>query len=399
MKTLYTRDTKSCAAVLRSGGLVAVPTETVYGLAADGLNAAAVSRVYEVKGRPEQKPLALMVSGVERMADYCEDIPPQAYELAERYWPGPLTIVLKARDCVPDIVRAGGDTVGLRCPDHALTLDLLREYGGALAVPSANPSGMESAVTVSEVRGYFDGNVEAVLDGGDCVGGVASTLISLAETPYKVLREGALSCLELENTLADNMRLVGITGGSGTGKTTALRMFERHGALCIDADALYHRLTAESEGMRKELTERFGAVYEGKVLQRKKLGAVVFGDAAALLDLNRITHKYVSEGMNELLRAHAMNGGRLAVIDAVALIESGINARCVATFGVVADKELRIARIMQREGIDEVYARARIEAQKSDDYYREHCTEVLENNGSKEEFEALCAEHFNRLIN
>ena len=128
MKTeIITNDIKRAAEIIAQGGLVAVPTETVYGLAGNGLNEAAVNNIYEVKGRPTVKPLSLMVPDASAMELYCVDVPEQARLLAKKYWPGPLTIVLNAKDNIPSIVLAGGTTVGLRCPDHPFTLKLLTE--------------------------------------------------------------------------------------------------------------------------------------------------------------------------------------------------------------------------------------------------------------------------------
>ena len=156
------------AEILRAGGLVAVPTETVYGLAGNGLDERAVREIYAVKGRPAVKALSLMVPDAAAMERWCEDVPPAAAWLAARFWPGPLTIVLRSGPLVPVIVRAGGATVALRCPDHPLTLALLREAGVPLAAPSANPSGAPSPKTAEEVLAYFDGRIPAVLDGGAC---------------------------------------------------------------------------------------------------------------------------------------------------------------------------------------------------------------------------------------
>ena len=138
---MKTKDTRKAAQVLLADGLVAVPTETVYGLAGNGLSEAAVAEIYRSKGRPEQKPLSLMVFGTEEISEYCEEVPRAAYTLTKRFWPGPLTLILTSKDIVPDIVRAGGGTVGLRCPNHPLTLELLKQCGLPLAAPSANPSG------------------------------------------------------------------------------------------------------------------------------------------------------------------------------------------------------------------------------------------------------------------
>ena len=179
MKTqIFTRrdDPAPAAEILRAGGFCAVPTETVYGLCVNGLDPNAVAALYELKGRPEIKPLSLMVAGASDMEKYAVDIPPQAYTLARAFWPGPLTIVLKAKDIIPSIVRAGGETVGLRCPDHPMTLELLRRAGLPLAGPSANPSGLPSPKTAEEVLSYFDGRIDALLDGGPCGVGRESTI-------------------------------------------------------------------------------------------------------------------------------------------------------------------------------------------------------------------------------
>lgn len=391
MKTkLITTELDEAAEIIRRGGLVAVPTETVYGLAGNGLDHDAVSRIYEVKGRPEVKPLSLMVPDESAMGTYCLDVPPQAKSLADRFWPGPLTIVLRAAPEIPDIVRAGGDTVGLRCPDHPLTLDLLRRCGLPLAAPSANPSGSPSPKTAQEVLVYFDGKIDAVIDGGPCGIGKESTLVGLASTPYRIFRAGALPEGEIADCLVDAMTLVGITGGTGSGKTTALAVLESMGALAIDCDAVYHDLTERDEALRNELIARFGDVYEDGALDRRALGDVVFADASALAQLNAITHRHVGDEVQRLLRAHAMNGGRLAAIDAIALIESGLALRCKKVYAVIADREERAARIMTREGISREYAMKRINAQQPDDFYKEHCHRVLVNNGGREEFAAEC---------
>ena len=152
METKHITDhIEDAAQIIRAGGLVAVPTETVYGLAGNGLNEIAVKEIYEVKGRPEIKALSLMVPDESAMERYCEDVPDTAHTLARRFWPGPLTIVLRAKGEIPSIVLAGGKTVGLRCPDHPLTLKLLRKCALPLAAPSANPSGAESPKTAGQV--------------------------------------------------------------------------------------------------------------------------------------------------------------------------------------------------------------------------------------------------------
>lgn len=400
MKTEVIReDMDRAASLVRSGALVAVPTETVYGLAGSGMDEAAVERIYEVKGRPEVKPLSLMVPGPEAFEKCCIDVPGAARTLAARFWPGPLTIILKARPEIPRIVLAGGDTVGLRCPDHPLTLELLRKCGLPLAAPSANPSGAPSPKTAEQVLGYFDGKIEAVIDGGPCGIGLESTIIDLTRTPYRILRQGALPERDIASALAENMRIIGITGGTGTGKTTALDVLRRMGALCLDCDEIYHELTDTSEALREAIERRFGQVYgpDGR-LDRKMLGRIVFSDARALRELNGITHGFVDEEIKKRLREHAMRGGRLAAIDAIALIESGASRFCTETFGITAPREVREQRIMSREGISREYARLRIDAQQPDSYYREHCTAIIENSGTRAEFTVRCTTAFTEVI-
>lgn len=394
----YISCTDELVGIMRVGGLVAVPTETVYGLAGNGLDEKAVAEIYEVKGRPEVKPLSLMVHDAASMERYCENVPPQAYTLAKKFWPGPLTIVMKAKPCVPEIVRAGGETVGLRCPDHPLTLELLEKSGVPFAAPSANPSGEPSPKNADSVLKYFDGKIDAVLDGGECGIGCESTLIDLSRTPYRILRQGALPADEIADAFVDSMKIIGITGGTGCGKTTALNELERRGALLIDCDAVYHRMLETDRPMLDEIVKYFpGAVVDGK-LDRKALGAVVFTDEEALRDLNIITHRHINLEIRRILREHAMNGGTLAAIDAIELFSSGLAKRCTATIGVIADREVRIDRIMRRDGISREYAMMRVNAQRPNEYFIQKCSHVLENNGSQEEFIEKCRKTFEEVL-
>ena len=400
MKTeVITDQIETAVELLRSGELVAVPTETVYGLAGNGLNPDAVAEIYRVKRRPEIKALSLMVPDRAAIDRYCINVPAVAYAFAEKFWPGPLTLVLESKSDIPEITRAGGKTVGLRCPDHPMTLALLKACQLPLAAPSANPSGADSPKTAEQVLGYFEGEIAAVMDGGACGIGTESTILDLSQTPYQILRQGALRKEKIFDTLMKSVRLVGITGGSGGGKTTTLRVLESMGALILDCDEIYHDLTVSSAPMRAELTARFGDVYDGEILNRKKLGAMVFSDPEALSELNAITHKYVSEALDKALLEHARNGGTLAAIDAIGLLDIPHAKRTVVNVAVTAPVEMRVQRLMLREGITEAYARQRIAAQKSDAYFAEHCDAVLENNGTKEEFEQKCMKYFTEVLN
>jgi len=194
------------------------------------------------------------------------------------------------------------------------------------------------------------------------------------------------------------MTVIGLTGGSGAGKTTALRVLADMGAARIDCDAVYHELVATSRPMLGELAARFpGVVVDGR-LDRKALGQIVFHDRAALADLNAITHKYVCQAVDERLAALAGAGTELVAIEAIALIESGIAERCDIVVGVIAPAADRVQRITAREGIPPAYAMARIESQKPDAFFREHCDFILENAyPTVEDFAEACRALFGRM--
>ena len=377
---------KQAASLLQAGQLVAVPTETVYGLAGNGLDEQAVEAIYEVKGRPQVKPLSLMVPDADAMERCCREVPPQAHALAKRFWPGPLTIVLRSRDLVPAIVRAGGDTVGLRCPDHAMTLELLRLAGIPFAAPSANPSGEPSPKTAEEVKAYFAGKIAAIVDGGPCGLGRESTILDMSQKPFRILRQGALPAEDIADALVDAMEIVGVTGPSGSGKSTALNCLRERGALVLDCDAVYHELLETDMALIRELDAHFpGCVEKGRVL-RKKLGEKVFADPAALLELNKITHRAITDEVQRRLRAFALQGGTLAALDASELLESPLADRCDFTIGVLAAEETRLRRIMARDGISRDYALSRVRAQRTADYFRAHCTITVENDDDEANF-------------
>ena len=177
------------------------------------------------------------------------------------------------------------------------------------------------------------------------------------------------------------MKRIGITGPTGAGKTTALGALEDLGAWVIDADRVYHDLLANSAPLRAALADRFGPAIldgEGRV-DRKALGAVVFGDPEALADLNDVTHRFILAEIDRQIAQAKAEGRPAAAIDAIALIESGLGETCDAVVGILAPKELRVRRIMAREGIGEDYARRRVEAQQGDGFYRAHCGYLLEN--------------------
>lgn len=500
------------ADILRRGGLLGIPTETVYGLGADGLNEDAVCRIFEAKGRPQDNPLILHVPEVSWLERYCRDVPASAYALAERFWPGPLTMILPKRDCVPLRTTGGLETVGVRCPDHPVTRAIIAAAGVPVAAPSGNTSGRPSPTTAGHMMEDMDGKIDGIVDGGACAVGVESTIIDLTVSPPRLLRPGGLPLEALEDLLGevavdkavrqklengekakapgmkyrhyapkapvtavtgapnrsaawirghieagagvicfdefaplfeghivhklgrsgdkltqaqhvfDALRtfddtdvtaifaqcpdegglglavsnrlkkaagfhvvdasplVIGITGPTGAGKTSALRALERLGGQVLDCDAIYHEMLQSDMPLRTAIINAFGDVFtpEGH-LDRQKLGTVVFGDPAALDRLNGIIFAHLPR---ELQRR--MDGSEAPVvgIDAISLIESGLDRLCCRTLAVLAPAEQRIARIMARDNIPEEYARLRVQAQKSDDFYRAHCTDILMNDGA-----------------
>ncbi len=179
-------------AVLRDGGLVAFPTETVYGLGADASNPAAMARIFAAKGRPADHPLIVHLASADEIGAWAASVPPLAAAFATACWPGPLTIILRRSERVPDAVTGGLDTVGLRVPSHPLALELLAAFGDGIAAPSANPFGSVSPTTADHVRTGLGDRVDLILDGGPCEVGVESTIVDLSGDEPAILRPGGL---------------------------------------------------------------------------------------------------------------------------------------------------------------------------------------------------------------
>ena len=520
----------AAAEIIRRGGLLGIPTETVYGLGADALNEDAVRRIFEAKGRPQDNPLIIHVPSADWLERYCHDVPESAYALAEKFWPGPLTMILPRRPIVPLRTTGGLETVGVRCPDHPLTLQIIEQAGVPIAAPSGNTSGRPSPTTAEHMAEDMMGKIDGIVDGGACAVGVESTIIDLTVTPPRLLRPGGLplemlvdvlgevevdkavkhkladgekakapgmkyrhyapkapvtvvtgagidsaryikrhlaektgiicfeeysglfeghivhslgrendklshaqrvfdalrafdgtdvteiyaqcpdeSGLDLAvvnrlkkaagfNTMeAKSQIVIGLTGGSGAGKTSALRAIEKMGGCVLDCDAIYHEMLKSNITLRNDITEAFGDVFNADgTLDRLKLGNVVFADNTALERLNAIIYACFP---GELTARIDGTDAPIIGIDAINLMESGVDKLCDFTIAVIAPIESRVKRIMMRDNISEEYARLRIGAQKNDDFYRTHCTAVLENNAqSSEVFEAFAAEELRKMI-
>lgn len=193
-----TDDIQEAAALLRAGELVAIPTETVYGLAADAENGTAVARIFEAKGRPADNPLIVHIADWKMLAGLVSAVPPAAEQLARAFWPGPLTMIFPKGPRVPDEVSAGLSTVAVRMPSHPVAQALIRESGCPLAAPSANRSGSPSPTTASHVLADLDGRIAAVVDGGTCAVGVESTVLFMSDDRPRLLRPGGVTVGMLE---------------------------------------------------------------------------------------------------------------------------------------------------------------------------------------------------------
>lgn len=197
----HEQEIREAARLLRSGALVAIPTETVYGLGANALDPEAVKRIYEAKGRPSNNPLIIHVPGAHWLERYCVDVPDTAYRLAEKFWPGPLTMILRARDIVPKATTGGLDTVAVRCPAHPVALAIIEAAGVPIAAPSANTSGRPSCTSAAHVLEDMNGKIQGIVDGGVSAVGVESTIIDLTGAQPCLLRPGGMPLEALEEVL------------------------------------------------------------------------------------------------------------------------------------------------------------------------------------------------------
>jgi L-threonylcarbamoyladenylate synthase len=226
-------------AALRRGEVIGLPTETVYGLAADAGNAEAVARIFALKGRPADHPLIVHVAGAEQLGDFCRAMPAAAQALARAFWPGPLTLILPRGPSVPDVVTGGQDSVGLRCPAHPLALEVLRAFGGGLAAPSANRFGHISPTSAAHVRAEFGDAVPVVLDGGDCEIGIESTIVDLVSAQPRILRPGRITREQLVAIIGE------VDAAPGADSPRASGTLEAHYAprtpmLMLSREALEH---------------------------------------------------------------------------------------------------------------------------------------------------------------
>ncbi|MFD0796207.1 L-threonylcarbamoyladenylate synthase [Maribacter chungangensis] len=201
MHNVITKDIAHCQQLLKDNQLVAVPTETVYGLAANAFDTDAVNQIFEMKGRPHFNPLIVHIHDTGQLKDLAKDIPEEALKLAKAFWPGSLTLILPKQATVPDIITAGKPTVGVRMPNHPMTLELLKGLPFPLAAPSANPFTRVSPTSAEHVANYFGTRIPAILDGGPCQVGLESTIVGFDGNTPVVYRKGGISIESIENVV------------------------------------------------------------------------------------------------------------------------------------------------------------------------------------------------------
>lgn len=510
----------TAAQLLRAGEVVAIPTETVYGLAADALNADAVSSIFVAKGRPSDNPLIVHIADISDWEPLVTDIPDSARRLAEAYWPGPLTIILPASERVPKVVTGGLSTVAVRFPAHPIAQAIILHSGCPLAAPSANLSGSPSPTNMQRVAEDMNGRVAAILDGGDCAVGVESTVIDLCHTPPRLLRPGGvtpemltdvLGPIEIDsavthalekgavaaspgmkykhyapkaeitivkgsstafadfvNTRKKNdvtalcfdediahltvpcisygsrddalsqaqklfdalrqldemgaktvyaacpnpigvglavynrllraaafrieyvIRVVGLTGPTGSGKTSVANVWQQLGAYIIDTDKLARKVTEPDSPCLSALTDAFtpAILNSDGSLNRAELAKRAFATVDNAEMLNRITHPAITALIKSEIEHAAETGYSVAVIDAPLLFEAGADKLCDDIVAVIAPSDVRRCRIMTRDNLTIEQADARIRAQKSDEFYCRNGVTVLDGGADLDDLKA-----------
>ena len=294
-------DVQRAAAILRDGGLVAFPTETVYGLGAAARNPAAVARLYAVKGRPADHPVIVHLASADELGDWAADVPPAATALAGAFWPGPLTLVLRRAAGVPDALTGGRETIGLRVPDQPLALALLEAFGDGIAAPSANRFGAVSPTTAAHVRDSLGDDVDLILDGGPCTVGVESTIVDLT-TPGEplLLRSGG----------ADAERIAAVLGAvpqPDLGPSRAPGMLASHYAprarveLCPGGEALAARAAALLAGGEPSVAAILPVAAETALPPQVTVLARPADGAAYARDLYALLREADARGVSTLL--------------------------------------------------------------------------------------------------
>ncbi len=502
-------DVRRAGMILQSGGLAAIPTETVYGLAANALDETAVRRIYVTKGRPCDNPLIVHICDFSQLAPLVREVSEAARKLADTFWPGPLTIILPKSSVISSTVSGGLDTVAVRFPSHPVARAVIRAAGVPLAAPSANLSGQPSPTTFAHVRADLTGKVEALVDGGDCGVGVESTVVTLAGEVPLLLRPGGVTLSQLCSVLgrvdvdpavlhrletgkkaaspgmkykhyapkadvtlvdaspekfADYVNLkpgctalcfhedvpflhvpyldcgsrynggeqahrlftllhrldeqgaekvyahapsqkgvglavynrliraagfqlvrlapmvLGLTGPSGGGKSTAAEVLRQAGWAVVDCDALTHSPAVYDDACIRELWEAFGkGIAPNGILDRRALARAAFSSPECHKKLEEITFPRIVRAVRLQLNQAATMGFEAVALDAPTLFESGLDSACTRILAVTAPEQERLARLRKRDGLTDEQAAQRFSAQHPDEFYVDRADYEIEN--------------------
>ena len=502
------------ADIIKSGKLVAFPTETVYGLGANALDAEAVKKIFAVKNRPANNPLIVHISDASMLSDIISDAPDFVMPLLKSFWPGALTVIFKKADVIPDVVTAGGDTVAVRCPSHPIANALIKLSGVPIVAPSANLSTKPSPTEFEHVRFDLFGKVSGIIDGGSCDIGIESTVVMPnADGSLTVLRPGAITpkmleqkgykvsvdknvlepvknnakvaspgmlyrhyapkapmelvrgnnaknyiksklknyknpavlcfddesgdfdalCIEYGTpsqpltlsrnlfsalrefdktdtdyifarvvepegvglgiynrmlraasfnvTFANKKTVLGVTGYSGSGKTTVCEYLSDRGFCHINTDKLVHERVYVNSEVLQNLTSLFGKdVVKDNTVDRKALGAIVFGDKTAYNSLVKMLTPFI---VNAVKTEIENCDSELVAVDAPQLFQYELESVCDKTLAVISDNALK--NIIERDGIDKNTAKARLNSQKNNQFFIDNCDFVINNSGTKAE--------------
>jgi len=285
------KNIKICADHMKTGGVVAFSTETVYGLGANALDAEAVSGIFDVKGRPADNPLIVHVASIDDVKPLVTDIPDIFKTLTEKFWPGPLTLIMRKSAAVPDIVTAGLDSVAVRMPEHPAALALIQEFGGPIAAPSANPSGKPSPTKAQHVKNDLNGKIPYILDGGDCKVGIESTVLDITGKVPRILRPGSVTYDELKNILG-NIDIVNTKTGNELNdkiieKPMSPGMKYRHYAPKVPLTAVFGPPEKTAEFIIAKVNDETGALmFDDHAIDHKNIITIGNSDDHEVLALN-----------------------------------------------------------------------------------------------------------------